>query len=395
MRVLVVSHTYVTPWYRAKLQLLGAYPDVELHVLVPPSWRGLLGESRAAAASDASYRLWVRPIWGRGHVRRYCFAPGVVPGLLRQLRPDLVYVEAEADSLVLWQFARHRRRFGYRLAFFGWENLPRPGPRHAHPWPQWAMQHLLHRLAAWTLRRVDAAVWGNTEGAGLLRESYGLAREVPVLPQMGVDTALYAPEDPLAARRALGLPPAMPLIGYVGRLVRAKGIMTLLAAAEGWLQTGQAALLLVGGGPLESDIVEWVRENRLSHAVHLLPAVPPQEIPRILPALDVLVLPSESTPTWKEQFGRVLVEAMACGVPVVGSNAGAIPEVIADAGLVFSAGEADALRDALGRLLSDAELRQQLIQRGRTRACTEYDQRVIAGRLHDILVGVLREGEGA
>ena len=69
--------------------------------------------------------------------------------------------------------------------------------------------------------------------------------------------------------------------------------------------------------------------------------MPLNDVPRHLRALDALVLPSESTPLWKEQFGHVLIEAMACGVPVVGSDSGAIPEVIGEAGLLFPGGGRD------------------------------------------------------
>ena len=72
--------------------------------------------------------------------------------------------------------------------------------------------------------------------------------------------------------------------------------------------------------------------------------MPSTEVPAVLRALDVLVLPSLTTPSWKEQFGRVLQEAMACAIPVVGSDSGEIPHVIGDAGLVTPEGDAAALR---------------------------------------------------
>ena len=82
--------------------------------------------------------------------------------------------------------------------------------------------------------------------------------------------------------------------------------------------------------------------------------VPSTEIPRLLNELDVLVLPSLTRRNWKEQFGRILIEAMACEVPVVGSSSGEIPHLIADAGLVFPEGDVEALRDALCKLMQDA-----------------------------------------
>jgi len=87
-----------------------------------------------------------------------------------------------------------------------------------------------------------------------------------------------------------------------------------------------------------------------------------------------VVLPSCTTRVWKEQFGRILVEAMACKVPVVGSDSGAIPEVVGDAGLIFPEGDAAALAECLRQLKESPELRQELAERGYVRAATHYSQ---------------------
>jgi len=97
-------------------------------------------------------------------------------------------------------------------------------------------------------------------------------------------------------------------------------------------------------------------------------------------AMDVLTLPSRTCPNWKEQFGRVLIEAMACGVPVVGSDSGAIPSVIGDAGLVFPEGNAVALRDHLAALRDDVALRRSLGERGRQRVLACFTQERIAAQ---------------
>jgi len=91
-----------------------------------------------------------------------------------------------------------------------------------------------------------------------------------------------------------------------------------------------------------------------------------------------LVLPSVSRLNWVEQFGRVLIEAMACGVPVAGSNCGEIPHVIGDAGLVFPEGEAGALADALAALASDPARRAALAERGRARVLAQFTQAQVA-----------------
>jgi glycosyltransferase involved in cell wall biosynthesis len=100
--------------------------------------------------------------------------------------------------------------------------------------------------------------------------------------------------------------------------------------------------------------------------------------------MDVLVLPSRTRPHWKEQLGRVLIEAMACEVPVVGSRSGAIPDVIGDAGLLFPEGDVARLREAIDRLLGDEGYGRDLAARGRRRAETEFSWARITAKTRDV-----------
>ena len=97
--------------------------------------------------------------------------------------------------------------------------------------------------------------------------------------------------------------------------------------------------------------------------------------------LDMLVLPSRSTTVWQEQFGRVLIEAMACGAPLVGSSSGAIPEVIGSAGLIFPEGDTVALAQTLTQLVNSPSLRQELAAHGRQRIDTTYRQPIVSQRI--------------
>jgi glycosyltransferase involved in cell wall biosynthesis len=118
-------------------------------------------------------------------------------------------------------------------------------------------------------------------------------------------------------------------------------------------------------------------------------AVSADQMPACLAEADVLVLPSRTTPVWKEQFGRVLVEAMSCGTPVVGSDSGAIPEVIGDAGLIFAEGDAEALAACLRRLAQSPELRRELGERGRRRVAEHYTVERIARQTVELWRGLL------
>ena len=147
--------------------------------------------------------------------------------------------------------------------------------------------------------------------------------------------------------------------------------MTLVEATRAMPQT---EVLVAGEGPLAAAIREEPH-------VRMLGWVPRAEMADFWSQLDVMVLPSLTDgKKWVEQFGRVLVEAMAAGVPVVGSDAGRIPDTVGDAGLIFPEGDAPALREALDSLRLNPERRTALRQRGLDRVRDCYSHEVLMGR---------------
>jgi glycosyltransferase involved in cell wall biosynthesis len=145
-------------------------------------------------------------------------------------------------------------------------------------------------------------------------------------------------------------------------------------------------LSIVGAGPAAAKIQSRVAAHGLQQCIHLEGTVPSAHMPQWLRSCDVVVLPSISRPNWIEQFGRILVEAMACGLPVVGSTCGEIPGVIGDAGLVFQEGDSAALAASLRDLAANPSLRADLAARGRRRVLERFTHEHIAAAT----VGVYR-----
>ena len=204
----------------------------------------------------------------------------------------------------------------------------------------------------------------------------GFQKPVQVIPQMGIDvTQFYPPERPPV--------PAPFVIGYAGRIAEEKGLRTLFGSV-GQLP-GEWELRLIGAGPLSAELQRIADAAGWAGRLRWLGFVPRHTLPDQYRQMHTLVLPSQTTPRWKEQFGRVLIEAMACGVPVVGSSSGAIPEVIGDAGLVFPEGDAQALRRHLVALIEDAAYRQELSARAVRRVQDRFTDSVLAHSLHQFL----------
>jgi glycosyltransferase involved in cell wall biosynthesis len=359
MKLVMLSKALVSGAYQKKLEELARLPGVELLALVPPAWRepgvGLLPLERRFTAG---YRLEVLPIAlnGRHHLHWY----PTLGRVLRRVRPDVLHIDEEAFNLATFLALRAGRAVGARCCFYNWANNPRRYPPPFGWFEQYAFRHAAHALA------------GNQEAAALMR-SHGYRGPVTVLPQFGVDPELFAPRAQPAERPAGA---ALFTVGYLGRLVAAKGVLDLLEALAGLPPT--VRLRLVGSGELRPRIEQRARELGLGGRVSVQPAVPSTEVPDVLHTLDVLVLPSHTTPSWKEQFGRVLVEAMSCGVPVVGSSSGEIPNVIGSAGLVYPEGNIAALRHTLLLLLHQEALRNALRERGRARVLQQYTQAALA-----------------
>ena len=203
----------------------------------------------------------------------------------------------------------------------------------------------------------------------------------------GVDTETFRP-DPIArasTRNRLGWRADEPVVGFAGRLVEEKGLDTLLHAFNQSKQRWN--VLVVGGGAL----VARIESLRLQHPsrVRLARDVGHSDMPSYLRAMDLLCAPSRTTTRWKEQFGRMLIEAMACGVPVVASDSGEIPYVVRDAGVLIPENDLAQWTETIDRLTTDSATRAQLITRGLARARSEFSWPVVARRHLDFFEEVL------
>ena len=335
-------------------------------MVVPPEWKDERGSLRLEQVYTDGYRIVVSPLTFNGHFHLHFF-PGI-GRLMRELRPDILHIDEEPYNLSTWLAVRSARSVGARSVFFTWQNLVRRYP----PPFSWMEESVLSNVAY--------GIAGNQEAIRVWR-SKGYRGKMKVIPQFGVDPDLY----PYRTPRTLGIAPLV--IGYVGRLVEEKGVDLLLRAAA-QLQ-GEWMIRILGSGPLRGSLQDLAAQLEIASRVEFLPPISSTNIPQFMHGLDVLVLPSRTRANWKEQFGRVLVEAMACGVPVLGSDSGEIPFVIADAGLVFPEDDAGALRDGLRRLRSD-DLRERLARAGRERMLAHYTQVHIARETRDVYLEMLR-----
>ncbi|MGB3514957.1 MAG: glycosyltransferase [Elainellaceae cyanobacterium] len=351
-----------------------AQAGAEVGLLVPQHWQAHQWNKRFEAENPyPRIRLYPCPIYFEGRAGAHFYPPLAILKTIRDFNPDIIQVEEEVFSLAALEVAFWARRCHIPVVLFGWENRDRqlPAPR------RWMRQYVFDST--------QTILAGNHEGAELVKQ-WGYSKSVEVMPQMGVDTELFSPQ--LRPQK----PSDAPLnIGFVGRLAYQKGVDTLIEAAHLLKQQQlRFQITLCGSGVDEAQFRQMAHAYNLDDVVIWTGGLRHDEVPQSMAKMDVLVLSSRTVPTWKEQFGHVLIEAMALGLPVVGSTCGEIPNVVGEPELVFAEGDAAALANILARLITDRPWRQAMAAHSLELVDKHYSHQRIAERLIELWQSIVQ-----
>ncbi len=331
MKVAILSHTYIEPENRGKIRALHAQ-GAKVTLFIPNEWNEpALKRKWSAPESNEDFEVIPLP------VKRVATSPAAATWDLTELNTaldtsefDLLHMEEEPWSMVCGSLGDATRKRNLPSTLFTWQNLPK------HP----ALP--LRWVARRRLKRLDGWVAGNQAAADLLRDVHPNIPLV-VLPQIGIQAVNPRPRERDGHQ----------VLSFVGRLVVDKGIYDLVAALASSSDTNR--LEVVGDGPEMDGLKADVSSKGLEAQVSFRGALPHAKVDNIWGDIDTLVLPSLTTRLWAEQFGHVLIEAMAAGKAIIGSDSGAIPEVIGSAGKVFPEGDSSALAKCIDELTNDTE----------------------------------------
>jgi glycosyltransferase involved in cell wall biosynthesis len=283
------------------------------------------------APVEPEIRSWRAGLWNERSIPFHLWPPWIITRAIREFMPDVVDVHEEtywpSGAEAAWLAKRHP------LVMYSAQNLVK-----SLPWPIAAMQRRVLRDVKACYPRVLRA-----------RGFRGLIEVIP----LGVEDELF------------DITPSGDRIGFIGSLTEQKGVDDLLCYGS--------RLLAIGDGPMAKLLRDAGCEVRVAKS---LPA-----LASCLAEMAVLVAPSRTMPTLREQFGRMAVEAMAAGVPVIVSASGALPEVVGDAGIVVPERDPEALHAAVARVLADPA---DLSERGRRRARERFRWDVIAEQLERV-----------
>jgi glycosyltransferase involved in cell wall biosynthesis len=278
---------------------------------------------------------------------------------LARFNPHLIYCEHEQEGLITVETALLRRLFLPHsfLILYSWQNILRP-------------RNLLVRfIDRITLNAAQHIFCASGEGIVVLRRK-GYTSDATVIQQMGLDQRYFYRKSDNGLRARLGLNGFV--VGYVGRLVPEKGVELILRAVATLPSNLPVNVLIVGEGTTKTRLQRLAQTLGIFDRCHFLEKVPYEQVMDYLNVMNLLVLPSLTTQNWKEQFGRVLVEAMACQVNVAGSDSGAIPEVIGDAGVIFPEGSIEPMAEIIREFATNQEMSCVLAERGYRRVLEKY-----------------------
>jgi glycosyltransferase involved in cell wall biosynthesis len=369
MRLLFIDKTAVLAGSHERYEKIASKPGIDLCVLSPTEWSEHMREVPAERITHPDYEIRLGETFWTGSYSRGFYRTGLAKALT-EFRPDIIQLLEEPWSLFAGQavWLARKRLPSAKILFYTWENIFRAGTYCSN------LDFLHRRIEKRVFAESTSGICATHLAAEVLKRR-GFKGPTPVIPY-GIHEPFLL-DRPGIERRALRPISDPPRIGYVGRLLRMKGVDTLIEALP--LVSGR--LVILGGGEAEEDLKRLAHRLEVADRTDWIPVLPPEEVPRHLEQLDILVLPSRTTPVWAEQLGRVLLEAMAQGVPVIGSSSGSIPEVIGSDGLIFPEGDSAALAEAIHKIQSDAALRERNILAGWNKVRGRYTWDHFAGSL--------------
>jgi glycosyltransferase involved in cell wall biosynthesis len=353
-RLLVISHPAVVNVNQEIYRELGRR-GWDVTIVVPSRWRHEYSRAAVhpAALEGMQDALRPTPVLLAGRPQRHVYLTSCRM-LCARSRPDVAFVEAEPYALAAMQWGRAFAKRGTPFGVQCYENIDRPLPL------------LIRRQRARVLRQA-AFVAARSDSAARLACAWGGVGEVAFAPPAVPAWERLPAAPPQAESKPAASGPAASerpfTVGYAGRLIKSKGLMDLLTAVR--RLEAPVEMLLIGDGELSAQLHG---QQIPGSQVRVLDGLGHDQMASGYAQLDVLVLPSRTTPTWKEQFGRAIVEALWCGVPVVGSDSGEIPWLIGltKGGLLFPEGDSEALASRLTELREFPALRERLVLAGRS-----------------------------
>lgn len=314
----------------------------------------------------------------RGHLKGWMPATGRL--LKKMSKPgDVLFTVAEPNLLMTYLYGRLAKKLGLKHVFFTWQNV-----RYEE-----RITGLKLRITKWLIKKnislSHGAICGNIKARDVLMPYLPVGFKVITNPISGVDTEEFKPIEQSEFREKNKLRSKL-ILTFVGALDKRKGISTLLESFMTSLaKEPNLHLLLIGAGPLDDFVGAFVSEHGLEKSITRFPWLPNDQLPEILSSSDMFIYPSQPYGGWEEQFGYSVAEASACGLPVISTSSGSIPEKVihGETGLLVEPGNQEAFVRAILTLASDPDLRKKMGEAGRRCIIEKFGQPIVAQKMEE------------
>ena len=374
MRLAVVSHPCITPVNQDLYARVEAQTGWDVTIVLPRRWETEYGVRRVERWPAFRGDLLPLPVALAGNIPLHAYITRA-RRRLESLRPDVVYVHNEPYAVSTFQFTRAAKGWNRTpVGFYSAQNLNK-----RYPWP-------IRRVERWVHANADFALPVSSAVAGVLREK-GFENRLEILPlPIDLDRLRPAPERPSRDGHPF-------TAAYVGRLAEEKGVDTAITAVS-LLSRENVRLLIAGDGPARRDLEAQAESLGVHERIGWEGYVPHDSIMSVYERADVLIVPSKTVPNWKEQFGRVVTESLACGVPVIASDSGELPELMAKTGggWTFAEGDAEALAGAIRHVAANPHEARERGDRGRRAVEKLFSADGIARQFVGVVEEALRSG---
>lgn len=340
IKVLSVGHSYVVALNRSILRELSKDPSFEVTIGAPSVFKGSLRTIECEPEpANSNIKLVKLDAYLTQKMHVFSYNPWQLKSLMKQ-GFDCAHFWEEPYIFAGFQLGRQAAKSKIPFLFRTAQSLIKD-----YIFPFNHFEKLTRkRSSAWV-------AGGNLVYAAMMKKGFKKPGQVLTL---AVDTAQFQPLDKVGkekVRAELGL--SEPVIGYLGRLSEEKGC-DLFMEALGHLKDKPWSFLVMGSGPYKDKIENWAAKHNISERVKVR-LFDHDEVPKVLPVCDLLICPSQTRKFWKEQFGRMIVEGFAAGVPVMGSDSGEIPRVIGEAGVVLPEADVKVWQEALDNFLTSPQ----------------------------------------
>ncbi|GJM06067.1 MAG: glycosyl transferase family 1 [marine bacterium B5-7] len=384
MKVAIISHSYLEPENQKNILALNALCDVRC--ILPRHGPVLIfhdyefKDRRDISGIFFAYRPF--------YLAKAQYMLGSLTMGLLKFKPDVINIEYNPWSIIFFQALLYRRIYSpkSKIVCTLKKNTYRYGTGVFGKIKDW--------VARFSLRRVDHIIAASNMVSDLCKSEFTIpARKVSVCHHLGVDVSLFSRSDEKSPVDENEEPPIV--VGYCGRLDADKGILDLVEAMLLVKQSTKRAVVLklMGCGAYGDFLDDHLRnESYETDWLELLPPVPNAEVAKFLGTLDIFVLPSRILEDHQEHDAHILLEAMACGVPCIGTKSGIIPEILGSGeGFLVTPQNPQALFGVLSFLISNPGERSMLSERGRNKSVEEFSLSVIAKKKCNIFRGIVNE----